>query len=308
MPKSKQMKVLDFKTILTSITLLAFSAGVQAASLPITIEGEHMIRLPGSSRYIKDAFQKLPDNVIVSIPDLETASSTSAIVDGHTIKLYPGVTFKISKGTFIPLTGRFEFSPEDTATSSINIVAHNCNVGYKSGHFLIEATPDNGIFFALKDNGSVWLKDISRNVFELKSGQQIHIPMFGNAILKPRLEAFWGKEPSSFNSLGEVGQETAYGIVGSDFSNKYSKKKDTKEKDSGEEPNKEDTDSVDDEDYLDPEEEAWLNSGNELEEPEESEATEDPETLTDESEEKTEVSASTNESEQKSEALPEENL
>lgn len=301
------MKVLDFKAILTSVTLLAFSAGLQAASLPISIEGEHMIRLPGSSRYIKDTFQKLPDNVIVSIPDLETASSTSAIVDGHTIKLYPGVTFKISKGMFIPLTGRFEFSPEDTATTSINIVAHNCNAGYKSGHFLIEATPDNGTFFALKDNGSVWIKDISRNVFELKSGQQIHIPMFGNAILKPRLEAFWGKEPSSFNSLGEVGQETAYGIVGSDFSNKYSKKKDTKEKDS-EELNKEEIDSVDDEDYLDPEEEAWLNSGNELEEPEESETSEEPEALTDESEEKTEVSASTNESEEKTEALPEENL
>ena len=28
------------------------------------------------------------------------------------------------------------------------------------------------------------------------------------------MESFWGKKPSSFGHLGEVGQETAYGIAG----------------------------------------------------------------------------------------------
>lgn len=295
------MKLLDFKIILLSAVLLSSTGNMQAASLPITLEGEHMIRLSGSSRYIKDTFDKLPDNVIVCIPDIENASSTSAIIAGHRINLYPGVTFKISKGAFIPLTGRFEFSPDNTAASSISIVAHNCNAGYYSGHFLIEATPDNGTFFALKDNGTVWIKDIARNIFELKSGQQVHVPMFGKAVFKPRLEAFWGKEPSSFNSLGEVGQEIAYGIVGTDVPTKNTKKKDDSKskEDISDKNDTENLEDIDDEDYLDPEEEAWLNSNDELNElelsPEEdSEETEETqeleeELINEESVEKTEV-------------------
>ncbi len=185
-----------------------------AVSLPVAIEGNYLIRLPGSGRYIQKNLPKLPDNTIISIP-LENASNSLLILDSHNIKLYPGAVFKISKGSFIPMAGRFEFSSEEkTATSTINIVANNCNAGYRYGHFLVEVTPDNGIFFAMKNKGLAWVKDIYRKVFELKQGQQVHIPLFGQSKLRNTIEAFWGKEPSSFGHLGEVGQETAYGIVG----------------------------------------------------------------------------------------------
>lgn len=214
-------------TILIILYLFLFftkSLFASSVSLPIDINGYYLIRLPGSSKYIQNTLTKLPDNIIFSIPDINNASNTSFTLDGHLVKAYPGTVFKISKSSFIPLSGRFEFTSDETATNSINIIANNCNAGYSYGHFLIEATPDNGIFFAMKNNGSAWIKDHHRKVFELKSGQQLQVPLFGESILRNRVEAFWGKEPSSFGNLGEIGQETAYGIVGKDSTSYRSKK------------------------------------------------------------------------------------
>ena len=224
-----------------------------SASLSVDIVGDYFIRLPHSSRYVRNTLSNLPDDVIFCIPEIENATSTTAIVDGHSVKLYPGASFRVSKASFIPLTGRFEFSTLETAGKSISIVANNCNAGYFCGHFLLEATPDNGVFFAMKDKGRAWVKDISRNVFELKAGQQVHIPKFGNGVFKNRLDAFWGKAPSSFKHLGEVGQETAYGLVGSNMPSKVESKSEEKTADCIEPI------SASDDDMLDPEEEAWLN-------------------------------------------------
>ena len=204
-----------------------------AASLPINITGDYYIRLSWSSRYIRNPLSTIPDNSIISIAD-NNASESFLLLDGHQIKLFPGAVFKISKGSFCPLVGRFEFSSDETASNSISIIANNCNAGYGYGHFLIEVTPDNGVFFALKNKGLAWVKDVSRKVFELRQGQQVQVPLYGPSVLKNRVEAFWGKDPSSFGHLGEIGQETAYGIVGKDSF--YSKSKKSK-KDSIEEVN-----------------------------------------------------------------------
>ena len=202
------------KSFLFIISLFLFYTELFGASLPLSIEGNHLIRLPGSSKYIEDKLTTVPDNIIIFVPEANNASNSILNLDGHSIKLYPGSVFKISKGFFMPMSGRFEFTSDETATNSINIIANNCNAGYSYGHFLIEATPDNGIFFAMKNNGSAWIKDLSRKVFELKQGQQVQVPLYGNSVIRSRVESFWGKEPSSFGNLGEVGQETAYGIVG----------------------------------------------------------------------------------------------
>ncbi len=211
--KANKISILITLYLFLCITKSLFASSI---SLPININGYYLIRLPGSSKYIQNTLSKLPDNIIFSIPDINNASNTSFMLDGHLVKAYPGTVFKISKSSFIPLSGRFEFSSDETATNSINIIANNCNAGYSYGHFLIEATPDNGIFFAMKNRGSAWVKDHYRKVFELKSGQQLQVPLFGESILRNRVEAFWGKDPSSFGNLGEIGQETAYGIVGKD--------------------------------------------------------------------------------------------
>lgn len=199
--------------------LLVFCRNVSAAVQPLTIQGKYFIRLPDSSRFSENPVdERIPDGSIVSIPKVRNASTSILLLNGHKVVLYPGATFKWRKTVLTPLSGRFEFSSEEgSGFDSVNIATKNCNAGYKYGRFLIEATPDNGVFFAMRNSGSAWIKDIYRNVFELKAGQQIHIPLFGQAVSKNRLEAFWGKESSSFANLGEVGQEASYGIVGQDF-------------------------------------------------------------------------------------------
>lgn len=234
------MKINKISLLFFLYLFLSCNSNILASScsLPISINGYYLIRLPGSSRFIHNTSTNLPDNSIFSIPDTNNASNTSIMIDGHLVKAYPGTVFKVSKGSFIPLSGRFEFSSDETATSSISIIANNCNAGYSFGHFLIESTPDNGVFFAMKNKGNVWIKDQHRKVFELKPGQQLHVPLFGESILRNRVEAFWGKEPSSFNNLGEVGQETAYGIVNS--SSLKSTLKSSKNKEKNKQDNDED--------------------------------------------------------------------
>ncbi len=227
-----------------TILFCCFANIIFGASLPIDIIGDYYIRPSGSSRYIRNPLPTIPDRAIISIPDNDNASDSFLLLDGHKIKLYPGAVFKIQNSSFFPLVGRFEFSSDETATNSISIIANNCNSGYSFGHFLIEVTPDNGVFFALKNNGRAWVKDISRKVFELKQGQQVQIPLYGPSVLKSRVEAFWGKDPSSFGRLGEVGQETAYGIVGKD-SSIYKRKE--RKKDRVEEVVKDDVDDSDEE-------------------------------------------------------------
>ncbi len=222
-----------------------------ATSLPLEIEGDYSIRLPNSGKYIRNYLGKLPDNIIISVPNNnKKASDSIAIIDGHRIKLFQGASFKISKGSFIPLLGRFEFNSDETATNSISIVANNCNAGYFYGNFFIEVTPDNGVFFALKNKGNAWVKDINRKVFELKQGQQVQVPLFGSSVLRNHVEAFWGKEPSSFGHLGEVGQETAYGIVGKESLTTNKTEQDNSELDNNEDNDdeSEETEDVDETD------------------------------------------------------------
>lgn len=196
---------------------LLFTVALSAKSLEYSISGDYMVRLPGSSVYIKSTLSNFPNNTIFSIPDINVASCSSLLLEGHQIKLYPGTVFKFNKECFVPLAGRFEFSTDDNESTPINIVANNCNAGYISGHFFIEVTPDNGVFFVLKNKGSVWIKDINRKVFELKQGQQVHVPLFGDSVFKNRVDSFWGKPPSSFKNLSEAGQETSYGILANSF-------------------------------------------------------------------------------------------
>lgn len=248
------MKIINYGFLfLVSFFVLLSYWEVSAASIPLSIEGEYLIRFPGSSSYTKDNTSDFPENAIISIPDKKYSEPVNSVLDGCSLKLYPGVSFRISKGYFLPLTGRFEFISNAIATKSINIIGSNYNAGYMNGHFLIEVTPDNGVFFALKDKGIAWVKDSARKVFSLKNGQQVHIPMFGAGVIKNRLESFWGKAPSSYGALGEVGQETAYGIVGFDLSN--NKVKNEKEQKDISEP---DDEISEDDDLLDAQEELWL--------------------------------------------------
>ena len=243
----KIMKTKDSPLILALFIAWAVQ-NLYSASLPLEIEGDYLIRLPGSSRAVRNKYKVFPDNAIYSIPSEEKASDTILLLDGHRIKLFPGASFKISKGLLIPLVGRFEFSSSDNATSSINIAANNCNAAYSFGHFFIEATPDNGVFFAMKSKGSAWVKDISRKVFELRQGQQIQVPLYGQTVLKSHVESFWGKKPSSFGHLGEVGQETAYGIAGtgSGYTSNSNKSSENSEKDT-----EENDEEIEDEDIVD---------------------------------------------------------
>lgn len=219
MKKRLMMKLNKNKSfVLLLLFFYLLNSHLLAASLPLSIQGEYLIRLPNSSKYIRNSLKEFPDNIIINVPNSNKSTNSVLTLDGHVIKLYPGVVFKISKGYLYPLLGRFEFDSDDNDNNSINIITNNCNASYNYGHFFIEVTPDNGVFFSLKNKGSAWVKDSSRKVFELKQGQQIQVPLFGESVVKNRVESFWGKTPSSYGNLGEMGQETAYGIVGKDNS------------------------------------------------------------------------------------------
>ena len=238
------MKKMKLNKVLFALMLLLIASKLFSASLPIEIDGDYQIRLPDSGRYVSDKSGKFPDNVIITIPNKNIASTTFLILDGHKVRLYSGASFKISKGSFIPLIGRFEFSSDDEDLNTINIIANNCNAAYTFGHFLIEVTPDNGVFFAMKSKGSAWVKDVYRKVYELKPGQQVQVPLYGSSVSRNHVESFWGKNPSSFGNLGEVGQETAYGIVGKNPGNSLKKpdKASSESDEAGEETAEEDND------------------------------------------------------------------
>ncbi len=207
MALSRKLLIFFCLTLFSGVVYTAF------ASTTAHVEGAHKIRLAGTARYISKELDNIPNNSIVMIPDTRNASPSTLIFETHSIKVFPGAVFKIVGKILQPLSGRFEFNT-DVASGSLSIYTERCNIGYRKGNFLIEATPDNGVFFALKNNGDVWLKDSYRKVYEMVSSQQIHIPVFGETVVKNRLEGFWYDEPAGFDDTGDAGIEIGYGIAG----------------------------------------------------------------------------------------------
>lgn len=231
MALSRKLLIIFCLTLFSNVVSTAF------ASTTAHVEGAHKIRLAGTARYISKELDSIPNNSIVMIPDTRNASPSTLIFETHSIKVFPGAVFKIIGKILQPLSGRFEFNT-DVASGSLSIYTERCNIGYRKGNFLIESTPDNGVFFALKNNGDVWLKDSYRKVYEMVSSQQIHIPVFGETVVKNRLEGFWYDEPAGFDDTGDAGVEIGYGIAGTGTT-KYDANKSESEKDKSEDSEKE---------------------------------------------------------------------
>jgi hypothetical protein len=71
---------------------------------------------------------------------------------------------------------------------------------YNSGRLLLEVTPDDGTFIALRNKGDAFVKALNRQIFDLAAGQEVYFPLFGEAKLKKRLSGFWSDPPTGFSA------------------------------------------------------------------------------------------------------------
>jgi len=164
--------------------------------------GPCYFRLPGYHSFVlqNDANSMPLDTLVTVRPDVQSSLATDSqlLVGSYTITLLPGATFKIISRGFAPLAGRFLFAGE--GDDPLIFVTRAFELHYKSGGLMLEITPDEGTYIAMRDKGDAFVKDLRRQVYDLKPGQEIYFPLFGEAKLKKRLSGFWEDPPTGFSA------------------------------------------------------------------------------------------------------------
>lgn len=162
------------------------------------------LRVPGQTEFslYKSGDTICPNSLITVKPLAKDSLATDAaiLIGSHSLTLLPGSTLRILADGIYPLLGRFEINSE-TASEPLMIVSRRFTGGYGSGKLLIEATPDNGVFVAMRNKGDAWFKDSYRKIFQLQAGQQLHFPLFGETLQKEGLDGFWAFQPAGFGLL-----------------------------------------------------------------------------------------------------------
>jgi len=188
------------------VLLVLFHAfSLQASSLPdcLVLTPGFYLRTPGSVAFrLIDATQTIEPGSILTVKSFFSsplATETRAVCGSHTISFFPGATVKILKDCLQPLSGRIEITSE-AATEPLEIRTAKFSGEISDGRLLLEVTPDNGIFVAMRNRGQAWFKDRSRKIFELENGHELHFPLFGPTVEMPVVSGFWSDQPSSFSS------------------------------------------------------------------------------------------------------------
>lgn len=159
------------------------------------------------------AGEKLPANsilVVRSSIENPLATNSALLVGSHTVTFYPGASVRLMNNGIMPLSGRFSITSSEAA-EPVNIFADRFSGSMLDGSLLIEITPDDGAYVAMKNAGSAWFKDRERKVFELNNTRELHFPLFGKTLEQSSLSGFWSVSPSSFAKLrpGWTGEQTA---------------------------------------------------------------------------------------------------
>ncbi len=205
------MKMLRNAIICAAVVLLnLFAAGLSFASPPLpeqlTLTPGFYLRPPGSVgfRLFEDG-QTIESGSILTVKssfNLPLATETKILCGSHTISFFPGATVKILADGLQPLSGRIEIISE-AALEPLAIRTGKFAGEISEGHLLLEVTPDNGTYVAMRSSGVAWFKDQSRKIFELENGRELHFPLFGPAVEMPVLSGFWSDNPSSFSAAGK---------------------------------------------------------------------------------------------------------
>jgi len=211
------MKLLRNGTARTLFVLLnLFWAGLclYASSLPerLTLTPGFYLRSPGlvGFRLFADG-QPIEAGSIVTVKSsfsVPLATETKILCGSHTISFFPGATVKILADALQPLAGRIEIISE-ASLEPLAIRTARFSGEISDGHLLLEVTPDNGTYVAMRSSGAAWFKDRSRKIFELENGHELHFPLFGPAVEMPVLSGFWSDNPSSFSSVGKKAADRA---------------------------------------------------------------------------------------------------
>ena len=128
------------------------------------------------------------------------ATNSELLVGSHTVTFYPGATVRLLENGLYPISGRLTIMSQP-ASEPLNLLAQRFSGAILSGNLLIEVTPDEGTYIAMKKKGSAWFKDRARKIFELKNTGQLHFPLFGETVDQPELSGLWSLPPSSFAQL-----------------------------------------------------------------------------------------------------------
>lgn len=184
---------------------LLHAFNLQASSLQdcLVLTPGFYVRDPGAVAFrLINATQTIePDSILTvkSFFSSPLATETRAVCGSHTISFFPGATVKILKDSLQPLSGRIEITSE-AATEPLAIRTARFSGEISDGRLLLEVTPDNGVFVAMRNRGQAWFKDRSRKIFELENGHELHFPLFGPTVEMPVISGFWSDQPSSFSA------------------------------------------------------------------------------------------------------------
>ena len=193
-----------FATSLLTVALI-FVAGMLHAgepTKPASFAGPFYFRLPGFRSFVlQHDFSGVPLDTLVAVrPDVHNPLATDArmLVGSYTVTMLPGASLKLTARGFVPLAGRFIFSGE--GDEPLVFASRAYELYYNSGRLLLEVTPDDGTFIALRNKGDAFVKALNRQIFDLAAGQEVYFPLFGEAKLKKRLSGFWSDPPTGFSA------------------------------------------------------------------------------------------------------------
>lgn len=168
----------------------------------VVFSGPCYFRLPGYHSFVlQDGIDSVLKGTLITVrPDVNspTATESKLLQASYTVTLLPGASLKVTQRGFVPLTGRFIFAGE--GEEAMIFVTRSFELHYRKGRLLLEITPDEGTFMALRNKGNVFVKALNRQVYDLEPGHEVHFPLFKPAKLKKRLSGFWDDPPTGFSS------------------------------------------------------------------------------------------------------------
>lgn len=188
--------------LLITFFLATIPSWAAEKNVAVSFSGPCYFRLPGFHSFVfQDGADSVPEGTLVTVrPDVQNpvASESRLMVGSYTVTLLPGATFKAMRRGFVPLSGRFLFDGE--GNEALIFTTRSFELHYKRGRLLLEITPDDGTFIALRNKGDVFVKALNRHIYDLAAGNELHFPLFGAAKLKKRLSGFWDDPPTGFSS------------------------------------------------------------------------------------------------------------
>lgn len=166
-------------------------------------EGICYIRLPGFRNYIlQENISNPPEGSFITIkPSVESPIATQSVmlIGSYSMIMYPGAVLRINEKSSTPITGRFVISGR--GEEPFILISRYFELQFFDGEVMIEVTPDNGTYIAMPKKGDAFVKDLYRNVYDLKSRNELYFPLFGESKLSKRLSSFWQDAPTAFSVI-----------------------------------------------------------------------------------------------------------